>query len=91
MQRASREATSNGQGIKQIDSVVTVHSSSSSSRTSAVQGFFENSGNDFQTFSRGTTASIKTGKGRVTLMDTKSQSVQWKVLNLCPSNINNKF
>ena len=61
MHRASREVTSIGQGTKQIDRMVVVHSSSS---TSEVQGFAapENSGNDFQIFSRMTIESIETGK-----------------------------
>ena len=47
------------------------------SSTSAAQDFITpaNSGNDFQIFYRGTTESIKTDKGRATLMNTKSQSV----------------
>ena len=61
MHRASREVTSMGQGTKQIDRMVVVHSSSS---TSKVQGFATpaNSGNDFQIFSRVTIESIETGK-----------------------------
>ena len=50
--RAFTEVTSMGQGTKKIDRAVIFHISSS---TSPVQGFTtpENSGNDFQIFSRG--------------------------------------
>ena len=72
---------------------VTAHSNSSSSSTSVVQSFTttSNSGNDLQIFSRRTTESIKTGKGKATLMDTKSHPVQWEILNFSSSGTDNKF
>ena len=90
MHRASREVTRMGQGTKKIDRAVIVHSPSS---ISAILGFTTpaNSRKDFQIFSRGTIDSIKTGKGRATLVETKYQPVPWEVVNFTPSSTDNKF
>ena len=73
--------------------MVVVHSSSSFSSTSAIQNFNTpaNSGNDFQIFSIFAIKFIKTGKGRTTLVNTKSQFLQREVLNISPSATNIKF